>query len=224
MLKTVIFDMDGVILDSEPLYYEAELKVMEEIGVFLTKEEHDSLVGAPSLEVWKLCKTKLDIPFTAEELDDKECQVYIDILKSQSNVEPISGIPELLKELKDKSARIALASSSVVKIIDLVVELLGIRHMFDVLVSGQHVENGKPAPDIFLLAAEKTGSLPEECVVIEDSKNGVLAAKKAGMKCIAFKDPVKNSQDVSLADHIVDDINKLDYNVIEKVNLGIIPS
>ena len=123
----------------------------------------------------------------------------------------------LLADLKKNNFFLSIASSSPKKLIELITERLQIRHYFDILISGEEVENGKPHPDIFLKAASFYQKAPKFFTVIEDSTNGILAAKAAGMKCIAYRNPNSGKQDLSKADLIIDSFSELNIEVISRL-------
>ena len=124
-------------------------------------------------------------------------------------IEPIPGIVELLEELRRQRIAIGLASSSPRSFIEAVLAKFKIREYFACVVSGEEMPAGKPAPDIYLEAARQLHVPPEQCVVLEDSRNGVLAAKRAGMTCIGFANPASGGQDLSAADRIVHAISEI---------------
>lgn len=211
MIKAVIFDMDGVIIDSEPIHLEFAMELFNKLGFNMSKEEYGKFVGTTSKYMWDTIKNKYNIKNTIEELIEMERNGFFDFLSSPDRViEPIAYIPELLKALHENNYKIALASSSPIRLIEFIMESLKIGEYFDELVTGDFVKKSKPEPDVFLYAADKLGVLPEECVVIEDSHNGVLAAKNAGMKCIGFRNLNSGNQDISKADKIINSFNELD--------------
>ncbi|WP_160687896.1 HAD family hydrolase [Clostridium sp. C2-6-12] len=204
-MKAVIFDMDGVIIDSEPIHFEVDMKTMKDFGCSISKEELNKYVGTTNEYMFTDIKNKYKLDKSAEEIINYRCEL-VKRKVIESDLEPIEGIKNLLINLKDKNIPAAIASSSPRDFIEVVVSKFGIENYFSCILSGEEVENGKPAPDIYVETAKKLGILPEECVVIEDSKNGVLAAKKAGMKCIGFKNANSGNQDLSNADFIVNSI------------------
>ena len=153
---------------------------------------------------------------TVEEMD----RVREDIMKQlvdESGLKAISGIEALLKDLKLNHFQIALASSSSYVFIDSILDKIGIRDYFDYILSGEDLANSKPAPDIFLEAAKGLGCLPHQCIVIEDSNNGVAAAKAAGMKCIGYMNRTSGNQDLTKATVVIDDFNRINAQFIEKL-------
>lgn len=204
-MKAVIFDMDGVIIDSEPIHLDVDLQVMNELGCDITHKELEKYVGTTNEYMIADLKEKYNLSQSVEEI--VEYKVNMSTKKIiEADIEPIEGIRELLINLKNKNMKTAIASSSPKNVIEIIVSKFKLEDYFDYLLSGEEVENGKPAPDVYIETAKKLGIAPNECTVIEDSRNGVIAAKAAGMKCIGFKNINSGNQDLSKADLIVDSI------------------
>ena len=184
-LHTVIFDMDGVIIDSEPFWRQAMMEIFAKVGLQLSDEMCASTAGLRIDEVvdhwhkispWKH-KAKKEI---VEEI------IEAVRLKISNEGKALPGLFETIALLKKNNIRIALASSSAKRLIVAVLNRLGLGEDFEVMLSGEEVESGKPHPVIFLEAAKRMGVLPQDCCVIEDSLNGIIAAKAARMYCIAI--------------------------------------
>lgn len=152
----------------------------------------------------------LDAP--VEEMTIKRENMILDIM-GKEDIKPVSGIPEFLRSIKEKGLTTAVASSSDYKLINLILDRLKIAKYFDSVTSGSDVKRGKPSPDVFLLAAERIGIEPAECLVVEDSENGVKAAKAAGMKVLGYINPTSGKQNLSLADFITDDFKKISIDM-----------
>jgi len=217
MFKSIIFDMDGVIIDSEPVHFEVEKRLLKDLGVAISDEECHSFVGTANKEMWLHIKDKYKLDESVEELVEVERTTYMDYLRSQENLKPIPGVAELIEELYRKKVKVVVASSASVKNIEIVTRMFNLERFFEVKVSGDEVNKGKPAPDTFLYAAKTIGAEPEECIVIEDSKNGVKAAKSAGMRCIGFKNPNSGRQDLSSADIIINSFSEINYQKLRKI-------
>ncbi len=209
-MKAFIFDMDGVIVDSEPLHFETDKMVMKDFGIEISDEELISFVGATNPYMWSELLKKYKLSASVEDLLELQHKYKLELF-GQRKLYPIEGITELLHNLRERGAYIGLASSSSRQFITMILETLGIYNYFDVIVSGEEVINSKPAPDIFLKAAQTLQAEPEYCIVLEDSGNGVKGAKAAGMKCIAYRNPNSGEQDLSQADCIVDSLLGLEY-------------
>lgn len=209
-IKTVIFDMDGVIIDSEPMHMKIEQEIFRELELDISIEEHQKYVGTSAHEMWEDVVTKHDLDIPAEKLLKQKHNRYVNLLTSGNNIHPMEGVKELILHLSNKGMQLILASSSSRKEIDLVLEKFDLKSFFSHAISGAELERSKPDPAIFIKAASLAKTSAEQCCVIEDSRNGVLATKAAGMKCIGFQNGNSGNQDLSKADLIIDsfkDIN-----------------
>ena len=217
MLRAVIFDMDGVIIDSQPYHFAVEDKMCREIGIDVSLEESHSFVGMAGAKVWGYLKNKHALKKSIEELLAFENKARTAYFSSLKNVQPIPGVVELLKKLRQHDIKTALASSSSAEVIEIFLSKMGLKDFFQHITNGDAVENGKPDPDIFLHTATALGENPSACLVIEDSANGVRAAKDAGMKCVGFRNANSGAQDLSLADMVIDDFRKVNLEIIESL-------
>lgn len=209
-MKAVIFDMDGVIIDSEPIHLEVDIQTFKDLGCDISSEELEKYVGATNEYMFADIKKKYNINKSIEEIINNKVEMTKNKV-IQMDLNPIDGIRELLNDLKNENIPTAIASSSPRDFIDVVISKFKLRDYFTYIISGEEVENGKPAPDIYLEAAKKLRLSPDDCIVIEDSRNGVIAAKTAGMKCIGFKNVNSGNQDLSKADIIIDSIADIKF-------------
>ncbi|HOJ77348.1 MAG TPA: HAD-IA family hydrolase [Bacillota bacterium] len=207
-VEAVIFDMDGVIIDSEPIYYQVNLEIFNQLGINLTETEYQKYVGITDTDMWNQLKATYQLPQTIQQLLEFQVRQNRELLSTYP-FEPISGVVQLLNRLKHNRIKIGLASSSPLHLIETVLEKCNIRNYFDVIVSSEQVANGKPAPDIYLLAAKQLAVNPGRCWAIEDSTNGVKAAKAAGMSCIGYVNPNSYNQDLKLADQVVEHFDQI---------------
>lgn len=183
-LTAVIFDMDGVIVDSEPHHELAFRQVIRELGY----DESQSLcfsdyIGRSDREIWIDFIARHQPLQTLDELRALKCARVIELLQCDQPLFP--GLPELVEKLSRKY-QLAVASGSEPAVIEAVLDLKGLRRFFPVVVSSTEIAHGKPAPDIFLLAAQRLDVAPAQCCVIEDSKPGIAAGLAAGMRVIAI--------------------------------------
>ena len=206
-IRAVIFDLDGVIADSEPLSGEGTKMVLERHGITMTDRERKEAIGRRLPDIFSDVLEVRGKKLSIEELMKERDRIFEGLVRK--HLKAIPGSLELLQWLKDNGYRLALATSSHGSKMQLEVDHLGIGKFFDVVVCGDDVRKGKPDPEIFLKAAEKLGMKPEECAVVEDSEFGVQAAKFAGMKAIAFDSPNTHNQDISGADAIIKDIGEV---------------
>lgn len=214
MQKHIIFDMDGVLVDSEPIHMEILGEVLRGMGVTLTKEYHFTLVGMGALMMWEKLKKDFDLEGDPADLLDTHKAYFFRVIKDRE-IPLTDGISDLLDRLKSSGYNLSLGSSSPVKLIDIFMEKVDLRGYFDHLVSSEHVANGKPFPDIFLRVSELYNLSPDNFVVIEDSRNGVKAAKAAGMQCIGYRNANSGNQDLSGADLTINDFRELSTEKID---------
>lgn len=204
MIKAVIFDMDGVLIDSEPLHHKIfKAYIHNKFGLMISDEEYNTFIGTTNKSIFTALQNRHGVKGNIDAYIEEYEEEYFAYLMTATGEKPIYGVDHLIKKLHQAGMRVALASSSPKKHIDIIVEMFGLNEFFAQKVSGQEVKRGKPAPDIFLRAAELLQVSPEECLVFEDSKNGIVAAKEAGMKCIAFYNRNSGNQDLSAADKII---------------------
>lgn len=206
--NAVIFDMDGVLVDTEPIYIDINQRLYRELGIDVSPEEQLTFIGTSAARTWGILRERFSLPQPVEELIALEREAEYHELKNRTNLSPIEGITPLINGLKARSVSTALASSSPKKIIELILSKAGLESYFDIVVSGEDLTRGKPAPDIFLIVARKLGKDPQNCIVIEDSPHGITAAKAAGMVCIGYRNPNSGDHNLSQADVIISDFSK----------------
>ncbi len=215
LLKAVLFDMDGVLIDSEPEYFRFQQEFCRGYGVEFTIEEKKHYVGVGSLETWTDIVERYSLPKQPEDIISMEKRIMDDYYQN-GKLCIIKPSRSLLKKCSRIGLKTAVATSSRSENALAVIRRLGVERYVDVVSAGDMVENTKPEPDIFLLAAEKLAVDPAECAVIEDSKSGVAAAKAAGMAAVAFKAP-GTEQDLSAADIVVDSLSKIDIKILHRL-------
>lgn len=219
MLEAVIFDMDGVIMDSEPIHYETEFDILKRFGVTdYPFAAHAQYVGMRTRDLWAGHISTYGLDASWQELTIEGDEAYIQALK-EKDFDPIEGLIDLLERVKESGIKMIVASSASRENIKLVLDKFAITQYFEGYVSSQDVEKTKPNPDIFLLAAKTLGVKPECCVVIEDAKHGVQAAISAGMKCIGYRNLNSGDQDLSKSHVIVSSHNNIDLELLVKLTI-----
>ncbi|HHW22867.1 MAG TPA: HAD family phosphatase [Clostridiaceae bacterium] len=216
MIKALIFDMDGVIIDSEPVHIQLTIDVLKDVGATPTEDEIYEFIGVRNDEMWETLKKRHQISESVEQLMARQ-KAYKMERFFNTKLEPVDGVLDLLRAAKRKELKIALATSSPRYFAKYILKAVKASVFFDELVTADDILKSKPDPEIFLKAAQAIGVLPEECLVIEDAYFGIMAAKKAGMKCIGFRNPNSGNQDLSLADYVVSSLR--DINLDEILNL-----
>ena len=216
MEKLIIFDVDGVLLDSETLYMEMNQILFQQLGADINYSEYQTFIGISGTKMWTYIKEKSGLTQSVEELIALEKELKHITLKAADLV-PTVGVVDFLEFLTQRGYTISIASSGLKKNIALILQKLGIEKYFDFIVSGEQVAKGKPEPDIFLAVASHYHINPNDCIVIEDSKNGVAAAKAANMYCIGYYNPNSGNQDLSKADLIIRHFN--DPRLFDLINM-----
>jgi len=206
--------MDGVLVDSEPFYKIMNMDYFSELGIKMDHKEYNGYVGMSSQKMWSRIKSNYDLNESVGELMKSEKDRMYMTLNSDQISEPIEGIRELINIFSAKGFKLSVASSSSAANISLVLDKLNLKQHFEFIISGEEVQNGKPSPDIFLRAAEYFNAHPEDCFVIEDSANGVTAAKSAGMHCIGFRNSNSGEQKIDHADIIVNSFSSAEIGNI----------
>ena len=195
--------MDGVIIDSEPLWEKSESIMLRQKGFAgnesYRKEYRKKIMGLNQKDSVKLLKETFGLDESPEEILRTRLKILLELYEKE--LELVDGIPEILQILSaEKHMKTALASGSPMKVIEFVLKKFSLSDTFRIKVSGDCVERGKPHPDIYIETARRLGVSPEECVAIEDSINGIVSAKEAGMRCIAVPDPRIATEDYPQAD------------------------
>lgn len=216
MLKAIIFDMDGVLIDSEPVHLEAHRRLMEKLGLEFNRQYYMQFIGSTTEHMWNKMKEDFGITLTNDELM-KMSDEFVKEINGVEGYPVMAGASKLIKKLHNAGLKLAVASSSGMERINSSLEKLGVTDMFDVVVSGMTVENPKPAPDTFLEAARKLKCTPDECIVIEDSLNGMKAAKNAEMICVMYENPGLSEQNSEFAYYILQGFEDIEENFFEMV-------
>ena len=204
-ITVVLFDMDGVLLDSEPFHDKVNEDIYNALGIAVNKADVNEFIGRTSNHRWTCLKERFNLDRTVDELNDWQWKALVEELPD-SGVGASDGLDILLAFLKKNNVRASIASSSRNTFVEAVMDPLDLHEAMEGYTCGDEVANCKPAPDIFLLAARKMGVDPEQCLVIEDSAAGVSAAKAAGMYAVGYNNPTSEGQDLSLADVTVENL------------------
>jgi HAD superfamily hydrolase (TIGR01509 family) len=217
MLQAIIFDMDGLLIDSEPIWREAEKEIFAEVGITLTDEMCFTTVGLRIDEVVNHWHAKFPWENPSQEIiKEKVIDKVIELILQKGEILP--GVIQTIEYFYSKNYPLAIASASSMRIIDAVTEKLKIKKYFTIIHSAEFEEYGKPHPAVFISTAKKLNVLPQNCLVFEDSLNGVIAAKAARMKVIAVPEPIHfENLKFNIADLKLKSLLDFDSSTITKI-------
>jgi pseudouridine-5'-monophosphatase len=206
----VIFDLDGVLLDTEPLYTEATQRIVAPFGKVFDWSTKRHMMGRDALYSARHLVSTLELPISPEEYLRQKDPLLLELFP---DAKQIPGAPELVRSIKTKGLPCAVATSSIRAHFELKIQKHDWFSLFDALVYGDHpgVRAAKPAPDIFLVAADALGAEPENCLVFEDSLAGVSAAATAGMRVIAIPDPHLDAAEYCQAHRVIRSYAELEW-------------
>ena len=216
MIKAVIFDMDGLMIDATSTYVDAETRLLKQFNKEYSHEIRKKYMGKRISGMLETMIQEYDLPITQEEAE-KTLRKYVRENFYRSSVTLLPGCGRLVNSLTEsKNYVMAVASSSPKEIIEIVIERFGFKDVFEVLVSSEEVKNGKPAPDVFLYCAELLHISPASCLVLEDGPLGIVAAKRAGMKTIAvYNKKINKPEDFSnMPDRIFSSLEEVTLDVV----------
>jgi len=214
MIKTVIFDMDGVIVDTEPVHSYAYFEHFAELNINVTPEMFTAFMGFSTRNTFQKLKEMFPIDQEVEDLIQRKRDLFNDAFDHKEDLTLLEGVEELIKELHSNGIQLIVASSASKVTIDRVFKRFNLHQYFTHIVSGEDFPNSKPHPAIFEHAALLSKDLNENCIVIEDSTNGIIAAKAAGIFCVGYDSIHSKNQDLSLADMVITHFDELNYDKV----------
>lgn len=215
MINAVIFDMDGIMIDSEPLWEKTERILLARRNIDYSPDYRDKIVGLNQRDSGRLLVDTFDLEETVEEIINERISILTSIYEKE--LELIPALLPLLERLGEEGYGLAVASSSPLRVVSFVLDMFSLRGHFLAVVSGDSVANGKPHPDIYVHTAETLGVTPAECVAIEDSINGLRSAKGAGMYCIAVPDKRLTPAQFKDADVILGSLREITPETIKSL-------
>lgn len=217
MLEAVIFDMDGVIVDTEPGYFYAVNEYLARFQISISRKFNEQLIGVSYARIWEVISTEYNLPgITAKEFiaGMEHCRKK---RIAEEGYIPIKGTIRFIKDLYNSGIKTAIGSSSPKAEIQEVMDAVSIRPYINAVVSaGDECNRGKPDPEVYLKAAGKLGVQPKNCLVIEDASPGILAAKRAGMYAIGYQS-LFGKQSLENADYVVTSMNKVNLELCRKI-------
>ncbi|NHN24456.1 HAD family hydrolase [Flavobacterium jejuense] len=209
MIKTVIFDMDGVIVDTEPVHHYAYQQHFVELNVSVSDDVYATFTGNSTRNVFQKVKELFQLEHEVEELILRKRHLFNEAFDSKPDLYLIDGVEDLIKDLFANGIQLIVASSASKSTINRVFTRFNLHQYFSHIVSGEDFPKSKPHPAIFEHAASLSIHPKENCIIIEDSTNGIIAAKGAGIYCIGYNSENSKNQDLSIADLIINDFNEI---------------
>ena len=213
-LKAVLFDMDGVIVDTEPLHRKAYFKMFEEFEIDVSAELYASFAGATTRRVCRTLIENFNLKTSMEEMFTSKRKHFKELFYSDKDFGLIEGVKELIEHYYENDVKLVLASSASHTTINMVFDKFKLDEYFIDKISGEDLKASKPHPEIFIKASEIAQENKNNCIVIEDSTNGIIAAHKAGIFCAGYNGGNTHHQDFTLANIVVKDFKDLTINKI----------
>ena len=217
MIHTVIFDMDGVIVDTEPVHHYAYYQHFSQLNIEVTDSHYQSLTGNSTRNVFQKLKDHFNLEHEVEHLIQTKRNLFNDAFDTKEDLHLIEGVEDLIKDLYNNGLELIVASSASKVTIDRVFKRFNLYPYFSHIVSGEDFPKSKPDPAIFLHAASLSKHPKNQCIVIEDSSNGIKAAHAAGIYCIGYQSINSKGQEYSLANKIISHFNEVNAEIIQNL-------
>lgn len=217
MIQTVIFDMDGVIVDTEPVHHYAYYQHFSQLNIEVTDSHYQSLTGNSTRNVFQKLKDHFNLEHEVEHLIQTKRNLFNDAFDTKEDLHLIEGVEDLIKDLYNNGLELIVASSASKVTIDRVFKRFNLYPYFSHIVSGEDFPKSKPDPAIFLHAASLSKHPKNQCIVIEDSTNGIKAAHAAGIYCIGYQSINSKGQEYSLANKIISHFNEINAEIIQNL-------
>ena len=214
MIQTVIFDMDGVIVDTEPVHRYAYYQLFDELNITVLEEMYTSFTGFSTRNTFQILKTNFDLSQDVEDLIQEKRNRFNDAFDTKEDLTLLDGVENLIKDLHQNGMQLIVASSASKVTIDRVFTRFNLHQYFSHIVSGEDFPQSKPHPAIFEYAASLSIAPKENCIVIEDSTNGVKAANAAGIFCVGYQSFHSKDQNLATADIVINDFNAINAKTV----------
>lgn len=211
MIKAVIFDMDGVIVDSEPLHHKAYQKMFKDVNIKVSNGLYESFTGQATLPICQHLCDEFKLDKAPEELVAIKRNHFKYLFDNDNSFQLIEGVLDLIKDYHSSGLSLVLASSASMPNINRIFTRFELDQYFVAKLSGADLKASKPHPEIFINAAKASGFKRGECIVIEDSTNGIKAANAANIFCVAFDSIHSKNQDYSTADKVITNFKEIEF-------------
>ncbi len=210
-LKAVLFDMDGVIVDTEPLHRKSYFRMFEDVGIDVSESLYNSFTGQATLPICRTLCEHFHLAHKAEELVAAKRKHFKYLFENDNDLALLDGVHDLIKDYHNNDLTLVLASSASMPNINRIFERFDLNQYFKAKISGADLKVSKPHPEIFIKAAQLAEESRENCMVIEDSTNGIAAAHAAGIYCVGYKSPHSTDQDYSKANKVISRFEEIKY-------------
>ena len=217
MLKAVLFDMDGVIIDTEPLHQKAYFGMFDAVNIAVTEAHYQTFTGQSTSNVCRQLCEQFGLDVHPEQLVQTKRTIFKDLFVNDTSLQLLDGVLELIQDYHANGLTLVLASSASMQTITSVFDRFELDQYFTAKLSGADLQASKPHPEIFIKAAEIAGIMRKNCLVIEDSTNGIQAAKEAGIYCVGYQSVHSKNQDYTLADMVISDFKEIGYKTVSRV-------
>ena len=210
-LKAILFDMDGVIVDTEPLHRNAYFQLFDDLGISVSEELYTSFTGASTKKVCNTLIEKFQLKNSSEDLAVIKRKYFKHFFYHEADFNLLPGVKDLIDNYFDNKIKLVLASSASMITINMVFEKFELEKYFMGKISGDELKESKPNPEIFIIAANIANEPKQNCMVIEDSTNGIIAAHSAGIFCTAYKSEHSVGQNYEKANLVISDFSEIEF-------------